>query len=162
MALVLNREVLRFSFERIIGYAHIFGFNYSRYGHVSGKRAMDSDLEYLQGLWRQVAFEENGSTDPLDTHGAPGAVMTVARHTFRVSVPGEETLVEGSFTIDASRHPKCIDWIDSIGDDAGKVIPAIYELGSDSFRFAAADPDTLRPESFAGGQGITIRTFVRV
>ena len=123
---------------------------------------MRSDLELLQGRWSQVAFEENGITDVPDAHGSPKAVMTIAGYTFHVAVPDEETLVEGSFAIDESHHPKHINWIDSIGDDAGKVIPAIYELGKDSFRFAAADPGMVRPDRFTGGQGITIRAFIRV
>lgn len=123
---------------------------------------MESDLGLFQGRWSQVAFEENGITGAPDTHGSPKAVMTIAGNTFHVAVPGEETLVEGSFTMDGLHHPKHIDWIDSIGDDAGKVIPAIYEFGNGSFRFAAADTDMARPGSFTGGQGITIRAFVRV
>lgn len=123
---------------------------------------MKSDLELLQGCWSQVSFEENGITDTPDTHGSPNAVMTIAGCTFHVAVPGEETLIEGNFTMDGSHHPKHIDWIDSIGDDAGKVIPAIFELQKDSFKFAAADPDMARPKSFTGGQGITIRAFARV
>lgn len=123
---------------------------------------MESELRCFQGRWTQVAFEENGTTDAPDAHGSPNAVMTIAGQTFHVAVPGEEALIEGSFTMDGSTHPKRIDWIDSIGDDAGKLIPAIYEIEGDSFRFAAADPNMTRPEDFSGGPGITIRAFVRV
>lgn len=123
---------------------------------------MNSDLELFQGRWSQVAFEENGTVNPPDPHGAPGAVMTVSGQTFHVAIAGEEALLEGSFMIDASHHPKRIDWIDSIGDDAGQLIPAIYELERDRFRFAAADPGMSRPQGFTGGQGITIRAFIRV
>ena len=123
---------------------------------------MEPELERLQGQWIQIAFEENGIPDPADTHGAPGAVMTVTGRRFHVAVPGAEALVEGSFKLDPAHYPKHIDWIDSIGDDAGKTIPAIYELKGDSFKFAAADPGMSRPDGFAGGHGITIRAFVRL
>lgn len=123
---------------------------------------MEADLHLLQGRWMQVAFEDNGTTDAPDTHGSPKAVTTILGQRFHVAVPGEDALIEGSFTMDASAHPKRINWIDSIGDDAGKLIPAIYELAEDRFRFAAADPDMARPEDFSGGQGITIRAFVRL
>lgn len=123
---------------------------------------MKTDLGSLQGRWKQLAFEENGTPNAPDTHGSPKAIMTIAEQSFHVAVPGEEALITGSFTLDGSAHPKRIDWIDSIGDDAGKLIPAIYELEGDRFRFAAADPDMTRPEDFSGGQGITIRAFVRV
>ncbi|MGD9919174.1 MAG: TIGR03067 domain-containing protein [Paenirhodobacter sp.] len=123
---------------------------------------MKSDLELLQGRWSQVSFEENGTKDAPDTHGSPRAVMTIAGCRFHVAVPGEETLIEGHFAMDGAHRPKHIDWIDSMGDDAGKVIPSIFELEKDSFRFAAADPDMARPKNFTGGHGITIRAFVRL
>ena len=123
---------------------------------------MEPDLARLQGRWSQVAFEENAMTDAPDSHGADGAVMSVTGCRFHVAIPGQDPLIEGSFVMDASQDPGCIDWTDSIGDDAGKIIPAIYELKGDRFRFAAADPGMPRPEGFCGGQGITIRSFIRI
>ena len=122
---------------------------------------METDLKMLQGPWRQVRFEENGLIDPPNTHGAAGAIMTVTDTSFHVAVPGGETILEGDFALDSSASPRRIDWIDSMGEDAGKIFPAIYKLSSDSFEFAAADADMARPEDFAGGRGITIRAFVR-
>jgi len=119
-------------------------------------------MEKLQGRWRQVRFEENGLIDPPDSHGAAGAIMTVSGASFHVAVPGGETIIEGNFVLHASASPKGIDWIDSMGEDAGKILPAIYELSSDRFAFAAADAAMARPEDFAGGEGITVRAFVRV
>ncbi len=122
---------------------------------------MNNDLDRLQGEWVQVSFEENALVDPPHSHGADGAVMTVTGQSFHVTIPEGETLVEGHFTLDEAAHPKRIDWIDSIGQDAGKTLPAIYELADDHFRFAAADAEMERPRTFDGGQGITIRGFVR-
>jgi len=87
--------------------------------------------------------------------------MTIVGDTFHVAIPGEEALVEGRFVIEDDESPKRIDWIDSIGSDAGKRLPAIYTLSKDSFEFAAADADMDRPQDFTGGRGITIRGFVR-
>lgn len=87
--------------------------------------------------------------------------MSVSGCRFHVALPEGAMLLEGSFWLDDSVHPKRIDWMDSIGDDAGKTIPAIYELEGDRFRFAASDPAMERPKGFAGGQGITIRSFAR-
>ncbi|OOY12273.1 hypothetical protein BMG00_13625 [Thioclava marina] len=122
---------------------------------------VETDLDRLQGRWVQRSFEEDGEADRPDTHGAQGAVMTVSGCTFHVALPEGATLLEGSFRLDEARYPKCIDWVDAIGDDAGQTIPAIYELDGDFFRFAAADPNMERPEGFAGGQGISIRSFSR-
>ena len=87
--------------------------------------------------------------------------MTIVSETFHVAVPGEEALIEGEFIIDGSTSPKRIDWIDSIGSDAGTRLPAIYTLSDNAFVFAAADADMKRPQDFKGGSGITIRGFVR-
>ncbi len=122
---------------------------------------METDLKRFQGLWRQVRFEENGIVDPVDTHGAPDAVMTIVGQTFHVVIPGAGALIEGRFLIDGASFPKRIDWIDSKGSDAGKKLPAIYTLSDDAFEFAAADADMERPQDFTGGSGITIRGFVR-
>ena len=99
------------------------------------------DFAMFQGKWRQIKFEENGFISPIDTHGAEGAIMTVSGNTFHVAVPGGETLIEGNFELDTSTSPKRIDWVDSIGEDAGKIFPAIYTLSNDAFEFAAADAD---------------------
>ena len=122
---------------------------------------MRDDLDLLQGTWRQVAFEENGQVDPPDSHGADGAITTISGTTFHVGIPGDRTLLEGVFMLHEKTDPNAIDWIDSIGEDAGKILPAIYTLSPDQFLFAAADADMARPQDFAGGPGITIRTFVR-
>lgn len=123
---------------------------------------MFADLEMLQGKWAQVKFEENGLIDPPDSHGAAEAVMSILGNSFHVSIPGGKTLIEGRFVLYCSTNPKSIDWIDSMGEDAGKTIPAVYKLSNDRFEFAAADSNMARPEGFRGGQGITIRAFDRL
>jgi uncharacterized protein (TIGR03067 family) len=123
---------------------------------------MASDLDLLQGKWRQVRFEENGLIDLPDSHGAPNAILTIMGTCFHVAVPGGETLVEGNFVLHPSTVPKGIDWRDTIGEDAGQTLPAIYTFSDDSFAFAAADPGMARPHDFASGAGITIRAFVRI
>lgn len=120
-----------------------------------------TDFEMLQGEWRQVRFEENGLIDPPDSHGADGAILTISGNRFHVAVPGGAPLVEGIFVLHTALSPRGIDWTDSIGEDAGKLLPAVYRLTSEEFEFAAADPDMARPGDFEGGRGITIRSFVR-
>jgi uncharacterized protein (TIGR03067 family) len=122
---------------------------------------MAPDLDLLQGTWRQISFEENGLADPPDSHGAPDAILTIKGTGFHVAVPGGETLIEGRFVLHPATSPKGIDWIDSIGPDAGTLLPAIYALGAQTFAFAAADADRERPSDFSGGAGITVRAFVR-
>ncbi len=121
---------------------------------------MKTDLQLLQGSWRQVRFEEDEVVDPIDTHGAHGAIMTISGTTFHVATRGE-FIIRGNFELDCATLPKRIDWIDSTGKDAGMRLPAIYTISEATFEFAAADADMQRPQDFAGGKGITIRGFVR-
>ncbi|MEW9625838.1 TIGR03067 domain-containing protein [Rhodanobacter geophilus] len=126
-------------------------------------RPVDSadDLAALQGIWEQVGFEENGLTDPPDDHGAPGALTLIHGNRFEVRAVDGELLLEGGFTLDASTTPKSITWVDSIGLDAGKLLPAIYRLEGDHFLFVAADEGMPRPTTFRTSMGLTMRSFVR-
>lgn len=119
------------------------------------------DLAALQGLWEQTGFEENGLIDPPDDHGAPGALTLIRGNHFEVRTIEGELLLEGDFTLDASTTPKAITWVDSIGADAGKSLPATYRLEGDRFVFVAADAGMPRPRAFRTSLGPTMRSFVR-
>ena len=72
-----------------------------------------------------------------------------------------ETILEGSFALDARTSPKAITWTDAIGEDAGKSLPAIYDLSDEHFTFVAADEGMPRPSDFTSGEGLTLRSLVR-
>ena len=119
----------------------------------------EQDLAALQGVWEQVAFEEGGSLNPPDEYG--GSLTTISGSSFRVCASGGALLLEGQFELDASVLPKSVNWIDAIGPDAGKKLPAIYKLEGDHFVFIAADEGAARPTAFRTSLGETIRTFRR-
>jgi uncharacterized protein (TIGR03067 family) len=119
------------------------------------------DLAALQGAWEQVDFEENGVRNPPDEHGAPGALTLIRGNRFEVRTTEGALLLEGSFTLDATVVPKAITWVDSIGADAGKHLPASYRLEDDRFVFIAADEGMPRPTVFSTVPGQTMRGFVR-
>src|ERR1700761_7460682 len=98
-----------------------------------------TDLENLQGTWIQTRFEENGVIDPPDVHGGNGAITTIEGDTFAVTLPNGELLLAGRFILNPSTTPPSITWIDSMGDDADKLLPASYVLYGDSFVFIAGD-----------------------
>lgn len=124
--------------------------------------ADERDLQALQGTWRQVAFEEDGIVDPPDSHGAPGgALTTIDGHHFSVCTADGELLLEGMFELDASVTPRAITWIDAMGADQGRRLPASYELEGDRFVFIAADAGMPRPVTFKTAPGLTMRRFVR-
>jgi uncharacterized protein (TIGR03067 family) len=120
-----------------------------------------SDLDVLQGTWEQVGFEENGSSKPQDEHGATGAMTTFSQNRFMVRTLDGILLLEGTFELDPLSSPKAVDWIDMIGPDAGKRLPAIYKLEKDRFIFIAADAGAPRPVVFRTAPGQTMRTFIR-
>jgi uncharacterized protein (TIGR03067 family) len=120
-----------------------------------------ADLADLQGAWEQVGFEEDGVLNPPDEHGAPGALTTFDRKHFAVRTVEGAVLLEGAFELNAAVYPKAVDWIDTIGTDAGKTLRAIYKLEGDQFVFIAAHPGLPRPSVFRTTPGQTMRTFLR-
>ncbi|MBI6614740.1 TIGR03067 domain-containing protein [Pseudomonas simiae] len=122
---------------------------------------IDPDVQALQGAWEQTSLEDNGVLNPVDAHSAPGALTTITDDRFEVRTTSGEVLLAGRFSLDSSTVPKTITWIDSIGEDAGKHLPASYRLDRDEFVFIAADEGMPRPTTFTTGPGQTMRTFVR-
>ena len=121
----------------------------------------DPDLQALQGVWEQTALEDSGVLNPVDAHSAPGAITTIEGDRFEVTTVSGDVLLAGRFFLDSTTTPKRITWIDSMGDDAGKHLPASYRLEGDEFVFIAADEHMPRPSEFRTGPGQTMRTFVR-
>ncbi|MDY7553514.1 TIGR03067 domain-containing protein [Pseudomonas veronii] len=122
---------------------------------------LDSDYQALQGTWQQVSLEDSGVLNPPDAHSAPGAITTLTDDRFEVLTVDGKRLLAGRFFLDSTTHPKSITWIDAMGDDAGKLLPASYRLEGDEFVFIAADEGMPRPCVFSTGPGQTMRTFVR-
>ncbi len=121
----------------------------------------ERDLAALQGVWEQVGLEADGVSNPPDEHDAPGALTTFSDYRFCVRRVEGQLLLEGTFTLDASTTPKSITWVDSIGADKGKRLPASYRLDGDHFVFIAGDEGASRPTVFRTGPGQTMRTFAR-
>lgn len=115
----------------------------------------------LQGTWEQVSFEEDGVLNPPDAHGAPGAKTSIIGNRFLVTTAEGEVLLEGTFELDAGTEPRSITWIDAIGPDAGKRLPASYILDDARFVFIAADEGAARPTEFRTTPGLTMRSFIR-
>jgi uncharacterized protein (TIGR03067 family) len=102
----------------------------------------------LQGAWKQTRLEADGVVNPPDDHGAPDALTTVAGSNFSVRTIEGSLLLEGAFVPDASTSPKSITWIDSVGEDKGKPLPASYTLEDDRFKFTAGNGGAPRPPNF--------------
>jgi len=120
-----------------------------------------SDFDTLQGVWRQVSLEADGVANPPDEHTVTGALCYISSTHFMVRAPDGTVLIAGDFELGPSTQPKRITWIDSIGADQGKRLPAIYTLEQDRFTFIAADEDQPWPTEFKTVPGLTMRSFCR-
>lgn len=123
---------------------------------------MTRDLDRLQGRWRQVASSIDGAPEtaaPIDDEFAGALITVFEADTFRVLDPEGATVLEGRFLLEEAA--RAIDWIDSIGPDAGNPLPARYELDATTLAFAVADSGMPRPTHVRAAPGITLRRFIR-
>jgi len=121
-----------------------------------------SDFDRLQGRWRQVASSIDGAPEtaaPIGDEFAGALTAVFAADTFRVLDPDGATVLEGRFLLEEAA--RAIDWIDSVGPDAGNRLPALYELGATTLAFAVADSGMPRPTHVRAAPGITFRRCVR-
>jgi uncharacterized protein (TIGR03067 family) len=122
---------------------------------------VNGDLAALQGVWKQVAVEVDGVANPPDEFSTPGTLTTITGTHFAVHASDGTLLLEGDLTLDEATVPKRVTWVDSMGPDTGKRLPAIYDLNGDDFVFNAADEGAPFPATFRTLQRQTMRRFVR-
>src|SRR5207244_10931496 len=104
--------------------------------------------------------KRGGVTEPLDDlGGAPPS--TFVSDTFFVILADGSIPIKGTYKIDSTRNPKTVDCTDTIGEDAGKTLLAIYRLEEDRFTFCAAYPGLERPTEFRTRPGQVLRVSQR-
>jgi uncharacterized protein (TIGR03067 family) len=99
-------------------------------------------------------------TEPLDEQGWD-PITTFTAEEFVVTLADGSIPIKGTFRIDPTRNPKSVDWTDTIGEDAGKTLLAIYALQEDRLIFCAAYPGLERPTEFRTRPGQVLRVFQR-
>ena len=122
--------------------------------------AVTDEIVKLQGTWKQIAYERDGVTEPLDEQGWKPRV-TFTGSSFVVTLADSSIPIKGTYRVDPTRSPKTIDWTDTIGEDAGKTLLAIYSLEGDRFVFCAAYPGLERPTEFRTRPGQVLRVSQR-
>ena len=88
--------------------------------------------------------------------------MTFTGDAFVVTLADGSIPIKGTYRLDPTRDPKTVDWLDAIGEDAGKTLPAIYSLEGDRLVFCAAGPGQERPTEFRTRPGHVLRVAQRV
>jgi uncharacterized protein (TIGR03067 family) len=112
----------------------------------ASKGGATGDSAKLQGTWSIVSVEINGL--PLDAEKLKDARLSIQgnRYSFRL----EDTRLEFTFKVDASKSPKAIDLMVVEGSLKGKVFPGIYKLENGGYTICRATvPGKDRPTIFA-------------
>jgi uncharacterized protein (TIGR03067 family) len=122
--------------------------------------AVAEETEKFQGSWKQLAYEKDGMTEPLEKQGWEPRV-TFTGDTFVVTQANGSTLIKGTYKLDPTREPKSIDLTDTFGEDEGKTFLAIYFLAGDRLIFCAADAGQERPTEFRTRRGQVLRVSQR-
>lgn len=127
---------------------------------ASFPEAVMEEMKKLQGTWKQIAYERDGMTAPLDEQGWEPRVTFVGDE-FVVTLADGSIPIKGTYRLDPTRSPKTVDWMDSIGEDAGKTLLAIYSLEGDRLVFCAASPGLERPTELRTRPGQVLRVNQR-
>jgi uncharacterized protein (TIGR03067 family) len=107
--------------------------------------AAKKDVEKLQGEWMMNSHEYNG--EKLADDLVKNYKRTVKNDHFAVDM-ADKTVVEGTFTLDASKKPRTIDITLESGDQKGKKMLGIYEIDGDTYKVCLAAPEVERPTDF--------------
>jgi uncharacterized protein (TIGR03067 family) len=111
----------------------------------SPAEAAQKEAERLQGAWVRVAAEAGGralSADELKR----GPKLVIGPDGYALQSPTETR--KGVMKFDPTKSPRTIDIIPSEGPNKGKVMPGIYELTGDRFRYVFDPTGKQRPTEF--------------
>jgi len=90
--------------------------------------AIAEEMKKFQGTWKQIAYERDGVTEPLDEQGWEPRV-TFTGDTFVVTLADGSVPIRGTYTIDLTRNPKTVDWADTIANRGlGSAAAAVLHL----------------------------------
>ena len=126
------------------------------------EEAIKKDHLAIEGNWRAVSIEVNGTTVGADD------VRKVTTENGRdgewtLLVDGKE-MAEGTSTIDPTVTPKTIDFKTTKGNDAGRETFGIYEIVGKTRKICYAEPGRQRPADFSApaGSGRVLVVFERI
>ena len=124
--------------------------------------AIQKDRNQIEGTWRVVVLVVNGNM-AMDEDARKLTVVNASDGTWSLWSEGKE-ITKGTSTFDPTKSPKSLDFTTTEGDDAGKQLYGIYELGENTRKMCFAPLGQGRPTEFLsspGSQHICL-TFERV
>jgi len=127
---------------------------------VLGANDLD-DSKAIQGSWMPVAEELAGQ--PLPPPVLKAITLKLTKTDYDVTVTGEQP-DHGTWTIEPGAKPKGMKIVGVKGPNAGKTIPAIYEINSDTLRICYDLSGAKRPANFKTlpGTRLYLATYKRV
>ena len=112
--------------------------------------AASGPVTELEGEWAMVSAVLNGAA--LSEAMVKWCQRTTRGNVTRV-VAGPQVFVNASFTLDNSRKPHVIDYVNLEGSNKGKSQAGIFELVGDSLKICMAAPGKPRPVNFSSKTG---------
>jgi uncharacterized protein (TIGR03067 family) len=123
--------------------------------------AIKKDRKQYEGTWRVVSLEINGNKGG-DEDVKKITVVNKSDGVWILQVNGDK-VTEGTSEIDPTKTPKTIDFMETEGDNKGKIVLGIYELSGDTRKLCFSQPGKDRPAEFSAsaGSGHTLVVFKR-
>lgn len=120
--------------------------------------AGDGPATELKGEWAMLSGVFNG--DPMDKSMVKFC-KRVTRGDVTVVSAGPQVFLKARFTLDRSKNPPAIDYVNLEGASKGKSQAGIFELTGGTLKICAAAPDKPRPPDFSSkpGDGRTYTTW---
>jgi uncharacterized protein (TIGR03067 family) len=114
------------------------------------KGASAGDQEKLQGAWYLVESKTSEGGVPTDPAGPGGGPPALAFVGDKLELWGVKA---GSFTVDAAKRPKAMDWQITPLAKHGGLNLGIYELDGPKLTICTAKPGKPRPTDFSAKKG---------
>jgi uncharacterized protein (TIGR03067 family) len=104
----------------------------------------------IEGEWAMVSAVMNGA--PMDQSMVKWC-QRITRGNVTKVVAGPQVFVNASFTLDNSKKPATIDYVNLEGTSKGKTQAGIFELTGDALKICMAAPGKTRPSDFSSKPG---------
>jgi len=121
-----------------------------RAAEADEKAAAEGPVTELEGNWQMLAATFNGA--PMDDSAVKWC-KRMTRGSLTTVVAGPQTFLKARFSLDRSKKPNAIDYMNLGGRDAGKSQLGIMELGGDLLKICMASPGKPRPTDFVSKPG---------
>jgi uncharacterized protein (TIGR03067 family) len=109
-----------------------------------------ADVAKMQGEWSMVSGSADGFDIPAEMR--PTAKRVCKGNETTVTIGGQ-LIMQATFSVDASKTPKTIDYKATDGPTKGKTHLGIYEFEAETIKYCFAAPDAQRPADFTSKPG---------